>query len=238
MVSINSLASIASIVGDPARASILQALLDMRALTATELARVAGVTPQTASGHLNQLTASGLLSVERQGRHRYFRLGSARVAQLFETLLQISIETSPPASLKIVTGPKDRDLRKARTCYDHLAGKLAVDLTDAMLEQQIIELTDDGGSVTDRGMNFFQKIGIEWDASLRPFKGRSRLVCRPCLDWSERRPHIAGRLGAALCQHCLNAGWVRRRENSRALDITPAGHQAFHRLLGLRLQVS
>jgi DNA-binding transcriptional ArsR family regulator len=232
MVNINSFANLASLFGDPARASILQALLDERALTSTELASVAGIAPQTASGHLNQLVEAGLLKMEKQGRHRYFRLANPRIAQLFETLMQVTAETKPVTSCKVRTGPKDLALRTARTCFDHLAGQLGVAIADAMISKGIIELTDDGGFVTEGGHAFLQRVGIQFPAGPRHY---SRMTCRPCLDWSERRPHLAGQLGAAFCRHCIDVGWVRRRDGSRAVEITPIGQRAFHELFHFRI---
>lgn len=235
MVNINSFANLASLFGDPTRASILQALLDDRALTSTELASVAGVAPQTASGHLNQLTEAGLLRMEKQGRHRYFRLASPRVAQLFETLMQVTAETKPLAVRKIRTGPKDLALRTARTCFDHLAGQLGVAIADAMIDKGIIELNDDGGFVTEQGHAFLNMVGVPVHEGAKSRTHCSKIMCRPCLDWSERRPHIAGQLGAALCKHCIEVGWVRKRENSRAVEITPIGKRAFHELFHFRI---
>jgi DNA-binding transcriptional ArsR family regulator len=236
MVNINSFANLASSFGDPARASILQALLDGRALTSTELAGVAGVAPQTASGHLNQLTEAGLLKMEKQGRHRYFRLATPTIAQLFENLMQVTAEMKPLATRKVRTGPKDQALRTARTCFDHLAGQLGVAIADAMAAKGIIELNEDGGFVTDEGHAFLQRARIEFHQASPPGPHCSRMTCRPCLDWSERRPHLAGKLGAALCRHCFEVGWVRKREGSRALEITPVGQRAFHELFQFRIE--
>ena len=235
MVSTSSIAATAALLGDPARVAMLHALMDGRALTAAELARVAGISPPTASGHLAQLTASGLLAMAKQGRHRYHRLASPRVAGLIESLMQLAAETRPAAIRAPITGPRDASLRLARLCYDHVAGKLGVALADALTGRGFIELSDDAGLVTDRGVEFLTGLGIEaGSAPVAPAK-RSRPFCRPCLDWSERRPHLAGRLGAALCSHCLAAGWVRRRPASRALEITPAGHRAFSEVFGASL---
>jgi DNA-binding transcriptional ArsR family regulator len=226
-----SVAAIAALVGDPARLAMMQALMDGRALTAAELAGVAGVTPQTASGHLGQLTAAGLLAVEKQGRHRYHRLAGAPVARMLEGLMQVAAETAPAPARRIATGPRDAALRTARTCYDHIAGRLGVALADALTGKGYVELAEDGGLVTERGHAFLRELGVSGDEAAAT--SRARPFCRPCLDWSERRPHLAGRLGAALCAHCLAAGWVRRREGSRALDITPPGRQALHRFFAI-----
>ena len=233
MASLSSFAEVAALAGDPARAGMLHALMDGRALTASELARVAGVTPQTASGHLARLATAGLLAVEKQGRHRYHRIASPAVAQMMESIMQVTSgldRSRPPLSV----GPKDAALHIARTCYDHLAGRLGVALADALVEGGYIELASDGGIVTDAGIDFFDRLGMELDCTKTRGRSRSaRILCRPCLDWSERRPHLAGRLGAALCAHCLQRNWIRRRADGRALDITPAGTRAFHAAFGL-----
>jgi len=204
MPSTAKLASVAALLGDPARAAMLQAMMDGRALTATELAGVAGITPQTASSHLARLTGAGLLAMEKQGRHRFHR-------------------------------PRDVALRAARTCYDHLAGRLGVAIADALVAAGHIELDSEAGIVTPSGLALFEHIGIDVAhvATIGNEK-RRRILCRPCLDWSERRPHIAGKLGAALCRLSFDNGWVRRVEGSRALVITPKGQRAFRETLGVQ----
>jgi DNA-binding transcriptional ArsR family regulator len=223
-----AMAEIAALAGDPARACMLQALMDGRALTATELAHCAGVAPQTASGHLAQLTRAGLLSVERQGRHRYHRLASPAVARMIESLMLVAAESRPPVRARVV-GPRDDKMRAARTCYDHLAGRLGVGIADAMAARGYIEFSEDAGLVTAAGEQFLARLGIGLHAPART----SRPLVRPCLDWSERRPHLAGRLGAAICAHCLERGWVRRHAADRALDVTPAGTRAFREVFGI-----
>ena len=145
------LPKVAALAGDPARAGMLHALMDGRALTASELAHVAGITPQTASGHLARMTTAGLLTVEKQGRHRYHRLASPAVAQMMESIMQVAADAGPGAQ-RLAVGPRDAALREARTCYDHLAGRLGVALADAMVAAGHVELTDDGGIVTDAGV--------------------------------------------------------------------------------------
>lgn len=228
-------AEIAALAGDPARAGMLHALLDGRALTASELAHAVGITPQTASGHLARLTAAGLLTVAQQGRHRYHRLASPTVAQMMESIMQVAAEA--PAPLRPVrTGPRDAALRAARTCYDHLAGRLGVALADALVEGGRMELAADGGMVTEAGLALLGGIGIDTDALLaRAAQPSSRLLCRPCLDWSERRPHLAGAVGAALCAHFLAENWIRRIKGSRAVAVTPKGERRFHEAFGLKL---
>jgi DNA-binding transcriptional ArsR family regulator len=213
-------AEIAALAGDPARASMLHALMDGRALTASELARAAGVAPQTASGHLNKMTVAGLIVAQSQGRHRYHRLASPAVARMLESIMQVAAGLEP--ARRIVVGPREAALRTARTCYDHLAGRLGVALADAMVARGYVELGHDGGLLTEAGAALLHRLGID-AAALAGTPGRrtARVMCRPCLDWSERRPHLAGAVGAALCAHCLGHGWVRRIDGTRAVAITP-----------------
>src|SRR5215468_1375855 len=195
MVTANKIAGIAAAIGEPARAAMLTALMDGRALTAAELAGVAGITPQTASGHLSRLIGAELLKVEKQGRHRYHRLASPVVASMLEGLMQHTIGAGSER-LAPHTGPRNEAMRRARTCYDHLAGRLGVAIADALVARGCIEIDDEGGVITEAGAAFFHRTGIV----LPDAGGRTRRwLCRPCLDWSERRPHLAGRLGAAIC---------------------------------------
>jgi DNA-binding transcriptional ArsR family regulator len=235
MTSVAIFAEVAALAGDPARAGMLHALMDGRALTASELAYVAGISPQTASAHLARMTTAGLLSVEKQGRHRYHRLASLAVARMMESIMQVASgpgSTRPPR----VVGPKDAALRMARTCYDHLAGCLGVALADALVCSGRVELAGDGGLVTDGGIEFFGHIGLDIGAiTARSSSRTSRILCRPCLDWSERRPHIAGKVGAALCAHSFAQGWIRRIKDTRAVAITPEGERVFREQFGARL---
>jgi DNA-binding transcriptional ArsR family regulator len=234
MPSTAKIASIAALIGDPARAAMLQSMMDGRALTATELASVAGITPQTASSHLARLTGVGLLAVEKQGRHRYHRLATPAMARLIEDLMQVASEIEKPGR-PVITGPRDAALREARTCYDHLAGRQGVAIADALVAAGHVELDSDAGIVTASGLALFDRIGLDV-AHITPgspaAKSR-RLLCRPCLDWSERRPHLAGKLGAALCRTSFEKGWVRRVEGSRAVTTTPKGQRAFREILGV-----
>jgi DNA-binding transcriptional ArsR family regulator len=232
MTTTTKLAAVAALIGDPARAAMLQAMMDGRALTATELARIAGIAPQTASSHLARLTTAGLLAMEKQGRHRYHRLSSASTARLLESLMHVAAELEPPRKA-INIGPRDAALRAARTCYDHLAGRLGVALADGLIAAGHVELENDGGIVTPSGLALFNRIGIDIDKlSGKPSASR-RVLCRPCLDWSERRPHLAGTLGAALCTLCFDKSWIRRIENSRAVTLTPKGARALRDLIGV-----
>jgi DNA-binding transcriptional ArsR family regulator len=217
-----ALAEVAALAGDTTRAAMLHALMDGRALTASELARVAQVTPQTASGHLARLVAGGMICMTQQGRHRYHRLASPTVARMIESIMQVAYEA--PA------------MRTARTCYDHLAGRLGVALADALVAGGHVELTADAGVVTQAGLILFRGIGMDV-AALAAGRGKtSRVVCRPCLDWSERRPHIAGLLGAALCARSFEAGWIRRVAGTRAVVVTLTGRRVFTAAIGARLE--
>lgn len=223
MSDITQMASIAALIGDPARANMLIALLDGRALTAKELALNAHIAAPTASGHLARLTEASLLEVQKQGRHRYFRLASPHVGQMLESVMAFAGAVSGPPTWR-----GGEALRTARTCYDHLAGRLGVALSDALIDAGHVSLTADGGEVTSRGHSFLGDFGAE------PAPGK-RVFCRPCLDWSERRPHIAGRLGAALASRCLELGWLQRQRGSRALTITAAGSDGFASVFGIRI---
>ena len=219
MTSQSAFTEIAALADDLARAGMLHALMDGRALTASELARVAGITPQTASGHLARMAIAGLLAVEKQGRHRYHRLASPAVAQMVEGVMQVAsgLGTPPP---RLVVGPRDAALRAARTCYDHLAGRLGVALEERLVRavrsswQAMAELLP--GRDT-----FFSRIGFDL-VLLAARSGRRsvRVLCRPCLDWSERRPHIAGTIGAALCAHSFGRGWICQQWHPRRHDYT------------------
>jgi|SRR5690349_5633586 len=210
------IAPVAALLGDPARARIVQALHDGRALPAGELARRAQVAASTASEHLARLVDGKLVAVERSGRHRYFRLASADVAHAVEALAVLSPERAPRSLREAAIGDA---LAEARTCYDHLAGKLGVAVAETLLERDAVVEAEGGFA-----------IGRALDATLRdwgvaPLPPRRRPVLR-CIDWSERRPHVAGALGAALCTRALEAGWVERLPTSRAVRLTPSGRRA------------
>jgi DNA-binding transcriptional ArsR family regulator len=222
------LATIAALLGDPARANILCALQDGRAQTATELAYVAGVSPQTTSGHLAKLTEARLLTLQKQGRHRYYALASPLVGRMLEAVMAVAAVGPPrhrsPSKL-------DDALRRARTCYDHLAGRLGVALADALVAQSCIVLGEDGGQVTRKGRKVLTGFGLDLNDTGR----QRRTFCRPCLDWSERRPHLAGALGAALTSRCFELGWIGRLRDSRAVSITKIGQSGFAETFGFTL---
>lgn len=232
MLSDSLLAETAALVGDPARAGMLLALMDGRALTAGELARAAGITPQTASGHLAKLAAAGLLATQRQGRHRYHRLASPTVAQMLESIMEAGTGRRADACRTVVTGPRERAMRAARTCWDHLAGELGVALADSLVAHGRLDLSPEGGALTEAGAVFFQDFGLDLDDMARSPSGRA--FCRPCLDWSERRLHVGGRLGAALAARCFALGWLRRCDGSRAVSVTEAGRRGFRDTFGIR----
>jgi len=228
----NALAEIGALIGDPGRASMLDALMDGRSLTARELAGQAGIAPQTASGHLARLLDAGLILMEPRGRHRYHRLASADVARLLETVAQFASRPSGgTARAAVRTGPRDEALRTARTCYDHFAGRLGVGIADALVDRGCVELDGDGGTVTEAGQVFLHGFG----AAPAPGKRPKRLFCRPCLDWSERRPHLAGAVGIAIACRCFELGWVRKVDGSRAVAITPAGQRGLRQTFGISL---
>ena len=218
-----NIARIAALVGEPARAEILTALLSDRALSATELAGIAGVTKQTVSAHLAKLVDAGLLAVEAQGRHRYFRLAGHDVAQLLESLMGVAFRTG---AVRLVTGPREPALRKARVCYDHLAGELAVRAYDALVGQGVLATTR-GLHLTNAGADWFTRFGI--DPTLAAAERRA--FCRPCLDWGERRHHLGGALGAALLHRIFALRWAARVKDSRVVAFTAQGEHAFARLV-------
>jgi DNA-binding transcriptional ArsR family regulator len=212
------IASVAALLGDPARANILTALMDGRALTVSELAEAAGVTIQTASGHLAKLDAANLLTAQKQGRHRYFRLSGPDVAQVLEALMGLAQRTG---ATRVRTGPKDAALRSARVCYDHLAGERGVALLRGVQQQGYIAGERDM-ALTEKGRAFFADFGID----LAALEKSRRPVCRACLDWSERHNHLGGALGAAILSRLIDRGWVRR-DNGRVLTFTCEGLEGF-----------
>ncbi|QOZ23444.1 helix-turn-helix transcriptional regulator [Bradyrhizobium sp. CCBAU 51753] len=222
------LADLAALIADPGRAGMLTRLMDGRAQTASELARVAGVTPQTASWHLARLAARALLKVERSGPRRLYRLVTPLVAQMLEAMMTVAaVEPNPSRSPPRI----DPQMRRARTCYDHLAGELGVAVTDAMRQCGHLHLDREAGELTAAGIAFLGDLGID----LRSPARSRRLLCRSCLDWSERRPHLAGRAGAALADLAFQRDWIRRRPQGRSVEITADGLAAFTTLFGARI---
>lgn len=209
---------VAALIGNPACANMLMALLAGPALTTTELAQEAGLTLSTVSGHLGKLQRAGLVAIERQGRHRYFRLADRDVAIALEGLMPVAARAG---HLRVRTGPRDPELRRARSCYDHLAGDLAVTMFDRFMERRLLAGRDDNLRVTGEGRRFFAKSGIDIEA----LESGRRPVCRPCLDWSERRTHLSGSLGAAILQLILERGWAVRERKTRVVRFSPAGEQ-------------
>jgi len=226
VASILQMAEVAALIGDPTRANILSALADGRALTATELAFAAGVSAATVSEHLSKLTEGRLLTVRKQGRNRYFCLASVHVADMLESILVVAADGParyrPPSRI-------DAAMREARACYDHMAGRMAVAVAESLNARHHVVFDGDGGEVTESGLGFFADFGIDVTSRLP----RRRVFCRPCLDWSERRLHIAGVIGDALCRRYLELGWIKKMRDSRAVTITDTGRAGFQSVFGV-----
>src|SRR5215831_1756198 len=214
-----SIVRIAALVGDHARAEILTALMGGEALTATELAGVAGVTKQTVSTHLAKLVDARLLAVECQGRHRYFRLAERDVADLLESLMGVAYRAG---AVRIRSSPREPALRKARVCYDHLAGDLGVLVFDSLDRRRWLRSRGAALELTPDGRRFCREFGIDVDALAR----QRRPLARACLDWSVRRHHLAGAVGAAVLDSCIGLGWARRAKGSRVVVFSDAGERA------------
>lgn len=214
------LATIASLLADPARAAMLSLLMDDISLPAGELARFAKITPQTASTHLAKLTKWNLVSMTKAGRHRYYRLSNKKVAQAIESLALIA-PASPAPTLRAALEKKAIHL--ARTCYDHLAGELGVAITQALSTQRLIQCNEEAYEVTEKGKPWLASMGIKYDQ----IQKERRIFARACLDWSERKPHLAGALGAAMLQRFLELKWIARVRDSRIIKVTEAGRENF-----------
>lgn len=229
MVAAANMVEVAALVGDTARATMLAALMGGQALTASELASHARISRSTASGHLGKLVGARLLSVTQKRRNRYYRIASPLVARMLEGIKAVAAIEVPqrhqPRSVN------DDRLRFARTCYDHLAGTLGVAIADALIAKGHIVLTDDGGEVTASGMDFLSTFG----AVLAPKSGSRRIFCRPCLDWSERRYHVAGLVGAEIHRCCLERGWLKRDRDTRIVRITSTGQAGLRKTFGIEL---
>jgi DNA-binding transcriptional ArsR family regulator len=219
-------ARIGAVIGVPARANMLAAMAGGQALTATELAMHAGVTAQTASSHLKKMTDLQLITVEKQGRHRYFRLADARVADALEPLAHLlpdmPVAHRKPSKILL-------ELRESRMCYDHLAGVLGVAIADALKKQGYVTEDEHDFHPTPDGVAFFSELGIDLDV----IKGKRRHLARRCLDWSERRPHVGGALGAALADQFIEKGWIERVQGSRKVVMTANGRSALSSQLGI-----
>lgn len=218
------IASLAVLLGDPTRASMLTALMGGQALTAGELAAEAGITAQTASAHLGRLADAGLVAREVQGRHRYARLAGPEVAEALEGLMGLAARTG---RLRTRPGPRDEAMRQARVCYDHLAGSLSVRLHDALVGSGAVVAAPVGLAITSSGRDWLASHGVDVGA----LESNRRPLCRACLDWSERRHHLAGSMGAALLALVLERGWATRDPRSRAVLFAEAGLARFETLV-------
>ncbi len=216
------IASLAALIGDPARANILTALMGGSALTATELAGEAGVTKQTASAHLAKLTEANFIQPQKQGRHRYFKLADHQVAEVLENLMGLAAKRKPS---RVRTGPKEPALRKARICYDHLAGELGVELFDSLYREDWLSSQDELPRLTEKGEAELVAFGIDLGAMSK----KRRPMCRSCLDWSVRRSHLAGSVGAALLTRFYDLGWAKRVDGTRIVAFSSKGEEALRR---------
>jgi DNA-binding transcriptional ArsR family regulator len=225
MTKVPRLEELGRLVGDRSRTAMLSALMDGRAWTGRELAESANVTAPTASTHLQRLVHGGLISVVPQGRHCYYRIASRNVAAALESLLLLAPASAPrhPTQRRIAA-----DLAEARLCYDHLAGRLGVTLTDALVSMGALTFDDSTASLTDDGHALFLRLGIGTLNGVR-----RKPLCRPCIDWSERRLHVAGTVGAALASAALDRGWLNRKKETRAVVVTAAGARALREHFGI-----
>jgi len=214
------IALIGSLIGEPARANMLSALMNGIALTATELAAVAGITAQTASTHLKKLEDGGLLKQRKQGRHRYYCLADDEVASVLEILAGLA---QSKGHVRVRTGPKDPALRQARICYNHLAGEMGVQMYDSLVARKFVMLDDEALSLTDEGKSFVNQLGIDVENISKP----RRVLCKPCLDWSVRRSHLAGTLGTSLLNRFFELGWAKRENGSRIIQFSNMGKSEF-----------
>ena len=232
MVAAANMVEVAALVGETARARMLAALMGGQALTSSELADLACVSRPTASEHLTKMVRARLLTVTQKRRNRYYRIASPLVAGMLESIKAVAAIEMP--SRYQPRSARDDAMRFARTCYDHLAGQLGVGVADALLARRYVLLSEDGGAVTPAGARFFTTFGAELDSK---FAGR-RIFCRACLDWSERRYHIAGHVGAEIWRRAQELGWVTQRHGERAVHVTPAGRIGFRKVLGVTLDFS
>ncbi len=225
-----NIAKTGALIGDVARASMLSALMSGKALTASELAREAGITVQTASSHLGKLETGGLLRVRKQGRHKYFSLANERVAAVLEGLMGLEAGNEP---LRSKVGPTDEALRRSRVCYNHLAGDLGIQLYDSMLGHGFLEFKAKELSLTPSGVQFVERFGID----IKSLQMGRAVLCRECLDWSERRSHLAGSLGRAFLSHFERLRWAKRVEGTRIIRFTPKGVKSFNSTFSIKSNV-
>jgi DNA-binding transcriptional ArsR family regulator len=223
-----NLSYIAALIGDRARADMLSALMSGKALTATELAQAAGVTKQTASAHLAKLSDRQLVALEKQGRHRYFRLADDDVAQVLESLLGVAQRVG---ATRLQTGPNEPALRYARVCYDHLAGDVGVMLFESLQQRGMLRVVGEGAELTTAGTERMKQLGID----VVSLANKRRPLCRVCLDWSVRRHHLAGALGAAILDLCFDRRWAKRIRHSRVVTFTAPGALAMKTNFGVRI---
>jgi len=232
MVAAANMVEVAALVGDTARSTMLAALMGGEALTGSELAYLAHVSRPTASGHLTKLVEARLVAVTRKRRFNYYRIASPLVARMLESIKAVAAIELPPRHQP--RSARDEALRLARTCYDHLAGTVGVAIADVLIAKGYAVLGDDGGELTASGARFLTDFG----AALLPQSRSRRIFCRPCLDWSERRYHIAGHVGAEICRCCLERGWFARERDSRALRLTTAGRAGLCDVFGVELNAA
>ncbi|GIT89382.1 helix-turn-helix transcriptional regulator [Roseobacter sp. OBYS 0001] len=221
------IAHIAALIGDPARANMLTALMSGKALTVSELSEEAGVTIQTASSHLSKLDAGGLLRPRKQGRHKYFSLANDEVAHVLEGLMGLAAGSG---HLRKRTGPKDIELRKARVCYNHLAGDMGTQLFDSLMAQEHLAINGEDLILTTTGANFATGFDIDLDS----LRSNRTPLCRECLDWSERRSHLAGSLGRAFLSRFEDLSWASRDQKTRVVTFSQIGAQEFERLFAMK----
>jgi DNA-binding transcriptional ArsR family regulator len=227
-----NMVEVAALVGDTARATMLAALMGGQALTGSELAALARISRSTASEHLTRLVQARLLSATKKRRNRYYRIASPLVAKMLESIKAVAAIETPPRHQP--RSAEDNALRFARTCYDHLAGTLGVAIADALVARRYVALSEEGGAVTAAGKRFL----LDFGAVLTAKAGSRRIFCRPCLDWSERRYHLAGHVGAEICRCCEEKGWLARHRDRRTVTLTPAGRGGLRKLLGIDLDIA
>jgi len=230
MVAAANLVEVAALVGDTARATILAALMGGEALTSSELADVAHISRPTASEHLAKLLRARLIAVTTKRRNRYYRITSPLVARMLESIKAVAAIEVPPRHQP--RSQAQQRLLFARTCYDHIAGRLGVAIADALVAKGCVVLSEDGGEVTAAGAEFLTRFGADLTAK----SGSRRIFCRPCLDWSERRYHLAGLVGAEICRRCLEFGWLVRERGTRAVRVTAAGEVGLFEAFGMKFE--